>query len=251
MEKTLVFTHRLELALRLVDTTSGRNISGRDVEVYADEKQIRFQEKNDLILVFQGFEKQSFCLKIRSRIYEAVNQEVDLDQLSQTMPLLELHLIPSKDYPGGTEFLCVEGVLPGIREVSAVRMGDNACLIREFDPRRKMAKIFNPHRLSLERVQYALMDPDNNRYEPFRIVKQIDDQTIKIDRGLEMSFRNYFPITPEVFGMTHPDGTYCLRVRDDGSEAKWLVRWGTEEGTQFRVIDFRVTPHPKLEGGDV
>lgn len=250
MEKTLVFTHRLELALRLVDTTSGRNISGRNVELYADETQIRFQEKSDLILIFQGLEKRSFCLKIRSRIYESVEQEVDLDQLKQDMPLLELHLIPSKDYPGGTEFLCVEGVLPGIRKISAVRMGDNTCLIREFDPRRKMVKIFNPHRLLLERVQYALIDPENNRYEPFRIVKQIDEQTIKIDRGLEMSFRNYFPITPEVFGLAKPDGTYCLRVRDDGSEAKWLVRWSTEE-TQFRVIDFRVTPHPKLEGGDV
>ena len=251
MEKTLVFTHRLELALRLVDTTSGRNISGRDVEVYADEKQIHFQEKNDLILVFQGFEKRNFCLKIRSRIYEAAQQKVDLDQLNPNMPLLELHLLPSKDYPGETEFLSVEGVLPGIRELSAVRMGDNTCLIREFDPRRKLVKIFNPHRLSLDRVRYALMDPDNNLYEPFRIARQVDDQTIKIDRGLEMSFRNYFTITPQVVGLTKPDGTYCLRMRDDGEEAKWLVRWGTEEEAQFRVIDFRVTPHPRLEGGDV
>lgn len=251
MEKVLVFTHRLELALRLVDTTSGRNISGQDVEVYADEKQIRFQEKNDLMLVFQGFEKRNFCLKVKSRIYETVEKQVDLDQLNPRMPLLELHLVPSKSYPGGTEFLSVEGVLPGIRELSAVRVGDNACLIREFDPRRKMVKLFNPHRLSLERVRYALVDPDSNRYEPFQIVKQVDDQTIKIDRGLEMSFRNYFPITPQIIGLTKPDGTYCLRMRDDGEEAKWLVRWVTEEEAQFRVIDFRTALYPKLEGGDV
>lgn len=251
MEKTLVFTHRLELALRLVDTTSGRNISGRDVEIFADGTRIYTQEKNDRILVFQGLPKKSFSLKIKSRAYESVEQDVDPDKLDKKMPFLEIHLIPSKGYPGETEFLSAEGVLAGIREISAVRMGDNTCLIREFDPRRKTAKIFNPHHLSLDRVRYALVDPDSNVYEPFQIIKQIDDQTVKVDRGLEMSFRNYFPIIPEVFGVAGPDGRYCLRVRDDGEEAKWLVRWATEHGVQFTVVDFRLTPQPKLEGGDV
>ena len=249
MEKVLVFTHRLDLALRLVDTTSGRNISGRNVSVFADGEPIRFGEKGDQMLVFQNLVKRKFRMKIVSPAYEEVDADVDLDAISGNLPLLEIHMVPGADYPGGTEFLVLQGSLPGIEELAAVRLGDNACLMREFDARRRTAKIFNPHHLALDRVQYALVDPDRYVYEPFRIQRMVDDQTLKLDRVLEMSFRNYFPITPEVFGKTWQDGDYCLRLRDQGREARWLVRWVKNGETAFRIVDFRETEHPVLEEG--
>ena len=53
MEKTTVFTHSLDLALRLVDTTSGRGVSGRGMAVRIDGKPVRFGEKGDGMLIFQ------------------------------------------------------------------------------------------------------------------------------------------------------------------------------------------------------
>ena len=249
MEKTLVFTHRLDLALRLVDTTSGRNVSGRTAAAFINGEQVRFAEKSDHMLVFQNLPKRAFRLTVTSPAFETAEVEVDLDAFGKALPLLELHLIPSKGYPGGVEFLELEGILPGIGELSAVRLGDNACLIREFEPRKRMATVFNPHHLALDRVRYAVVDPDKNLFEPFSVLRLVNDQTLKLDRILEMPFKNYFPITPQVFGVTRPDGSYCLRVRDDAEKAQWLVRWTVHGEPSFRVIDFRETKTPRLEEG--
>lgn len=249
MERVLVFTHRLDLALRLVDTTSGANVPGAGICVRMDGKRVWFAEKRDHLLIFQGLEKRAFRMEVSSPSFEPLETEVDLDALDQAQPLLELHLVPGRDYPGGVDFFTVEGRLPGIGELSAVPLGENNCLIREFDPRRRIAKIFNPHHLSLDRVGYALVDPDHNRFEPFRILRSMDDQTLKIDRILETEFKNYFPIVPQVQGITRPDGSYCLRVRDNGERAKWLLRWVRDGDVCFRFVDFRETPAPRLEEG--
>lgn len=251
MEKTTVFTHSLDLALRLVDTTSGKGVSGAGMEVRVDGKPVRFGEKGGGMLIFQNLATRRFHLEVASSAYETANREVDLDSLKKGLPLLEVHLIPSAGYPGIAEFQTLEGILPGISELSAVRMGDNACLIREFDPRKRLVKLFNPHHLALDRMLYALVDPDNGRYEPFQILRTLDDQTVKTDRVLETEFRNYFPISPMVLGKWGEDGRYCLRVRDEGTACKWLVRWEKDGKARFRTVDFRQEPHPGLEeGGD-
>ena len=249
MEKTVVFTHRLDLAVRLVDTTSGREVSARGITVCVDGRPVAFGEKGTGMLILQNLGTRRFRLEISSSAYERAEAEVDLDALGKGIPLLELSLIPGPDYPGGAEFQTLEGHLPGIRNLSAVRAGDNACLIREFDPRRRMVKLFNPHHLALDRLLYALVDPDNGCYEPFRIIRRVDDQTIKTDRILETAFRNYFPISPAVMGLCSEDGHYCLRVRDDGTACKWLVRWEEQGIPRFRTVDFRQEQNPRLEEG--
>lgn len=249
MEKTTVFTYRLDLALRLVDTTSGRGVPGRGMTVRIDQKPVRFDEKGDGMLIFQNLGMRRFRLEITSPAYETAELEVDLDALGKGIPLLEISLIPGPRYPGAAQFQTLEGTLPGIGHLSAVRVGDNACLIREFDPRRRLVKLFNPHHLALDRVGYALVDPDRSCYEPFRIVGHPDDQTIKTDRVLETEFRNYFPISPMVMGKWGEDGRYCLRVRDESTDCKWLIRWEEGGAVRFRTVDFRQEPHPRLEEG--
>ena len=250
MEKILVFTHRLNMALRLVDTTTGRNVSGRNISIFADEKKVPFGVKGDQVLIFQELERRTFRLRIDAEDFEAMEVDVDLDALDPKMPLLEIHMVPRKNTLDG-QLLSVEGQLPGIEELSAVRVGENSCLIREFDPRRRLAKVFNPHHLSMDRVHYALVNPDQGICEPFRILRMVDDQTLKLDRIIEMPFKNYFPVTPRVLGLVRPDGSYCLRFRDDGTQAKWIIRWVVNGEARFRTVDFRISDHPRLEeGGD-
>lgn len=69
MEKTTVFTHSLDLALRLVDTTSGRGVSGRGMAVRIDGKPVRFGEKGDGMLIFQNLGTRRFRLEISSPAY--------------------------------------------------------------------------------------------------------------------------------------------------------------------------------------
>lgn len=247
MEKTLVFTHRLDLAVRLLDTTSGRGAGGKELTVRIDGKPVSFREKGDGILIMQNLETRRFRMEVLSSAYEYAEQEVDLDALGKGIPLLELQLIPKPGSFGTTVFQELKGVLPGIAHLSAVRTGDNACLIREFDPRKRVMKLFNPHHLALDRVLYALVDPDNGSYEPFRIVQRLDDQTVKIDRVLETVFRNYFPVSPIVMGTCSSDGNYCLRVRDDGTACKWMIRWESCGTPQFQAVDFHQEQSPRLK----
>lgn len=251
MEKIQVFTHRLDLALRLVDTTSGWNVPGFGTSALVDGEKVRFEEKPDNVLIFRNLEKRKFRLEVISPGFEIAQTDVDLDTLDKMLPLKELHLIPGENFPGEVKFHTLKGKLPGIKSLSAVRLSDNSVLIREFDARKRIATVFNPHRLALDRVQYALVDPDRNVYEPFLIKKMIDNQTLKTDRAPEMELKNYFRITPLISGIVSDDGDYCLRVRDDAETAKWLVRWEVSGEASFRIVDFFAECAPQLEKGGV
>lgn len=248
MEQTSVFTHRLDLALRLVDTTTGRNISGRTARILIDGKQFHFGEKSDSLLILQNLEHERFQLNVTPKGYETLELEVDRTKLDKTLPLLEVHMIPSASDPS-TEppLLRLEGTQEGMTSLLAVRESDHAILARDFDPRKRLLTVFNPHHLSLDRIHYALVDPDRHRCEPFRVEKSIHENTIKLDHMLEMPIRNSFPVSPIVFGRTEADGSYRLMVRDDRTEAKWLIRAEVNGAVWYRRIDFRAEAQPDWE----
>lgn len=243
------FRHSLDLALRLVDTATGRVLAGRDLELRRDGRRVRPLEKEDGYLIFLGEGRRDFDLSVRLRGYEPRQVRVAYAALDKALPLLELHLIPGKDYAPGVPCFSLEGTCPGITALDAVRAGDSACLIREFDPRKRLVTLFNPHKLELDRTFYALVDPDRETYEPFRLVKRIDFQVYKTDRVIETRFGNYFPVCPMVFGGADPDGGYRLRVRDETAQARWIVRWEAGGQTFFQTVDFHRPETLTLKGG--
>ena len=243
------FRHSLDLALRLVDTATGRVLAGRDLELRRDGRRVRPLEKEDGYLIFLGEGRRDFDLSVRLRGYEPRQVRVEYAALDKALPLLELHLIPGKDYAPGVPCFSLEGTCPGITALDAVRAGDSACLIREFDPRKRLVTLFNPHKLELDRTFYALVDPDRETYEPFRLVKRIDFQVYKTDRVIETRFGNYFPVCPMVFGGADPDGGYRLRVRDETAQARWIVRWEAGGQTFFQTVDFHRPETLTLKGG--
>lgn len=238
MEKSRVFTFSLKFALRLVDTTTGKEVADYGTRILIDGQPERFAEKGG-VLIFLDLEKRTFVMEVRAPAYEPVTVPVDLDTLDQRLPMLELHLIPGDRHPDRMAMLTLEGRCPGLESLCAVRRDDNACMIREFDPRKRLMKVFNPHRLALDRIFYALVDPEEAVFESFRILGLEDGQSAKIDRVIETPFKNYFPVTPIVFGLVQPDGGYCLRVRDNSENAQWLVCWKVEGRECFRVLDLR------------
>ena len=243
------FRHSLDLALRLVDTATGRVLAGRDLELRRDGRRVRPLEKEDGYLIFLGEGRRDFDLSVRLRGYEPRQVRVAYAALDKALPLLELHLIPGKDYAPGVPCFSLEGTCPGITALDAVRAGDSACLIREFDPRKRLVTLFNPHKLELDRTFYALVDPDRETYEPFRLIKRIDFQVYKTDRVIETRFGNYFPVCPMVFGGADPDGGYRLRVRDETAQARWIVRWEAGGQTFFQTVDFHRPETLTLKGG--
>ncbi len=236
----VTIVHRLGLALRLIDTTTGFPVQDREIRLTWDGAPVRPMFRTDGSMIFVNQERKNFRLGIVLPGFVSRELEVRYETLDPGTPLLELHMIPGPDY-NRSRYPCLglEGELPGIETIDAVRAGESPCLIREQDPRKKIITLFNPHRLELSRTWYALVDPDQGIYEPFSVVRRINDQQYKLDRALEMEFRNYFPICPLVFGGTGPGERYRLMVRDDATASRWIVRWVAGGVPHFQTMDLR------------
>ncbi|MEG0779414.1 MAG: hypothetical protein RR426_02325 [Oscillospiraceae bacterium] len=235
-----VITHRLDLAVHLLDTTTGRPVPCNAVRFSRNGDTLRPLEKERGLGIFPGLGRYDFTLRLDSHSYEDWEIPVSYETLDEKMPLLEVQLIPISDSHTPVPCLGIEGVLPGISGLTAVRVGDSACFIRGFEPPKKQLTLFNPHHLDLERTHYALVNPNTEAYERFQISRILDDGSIEIDRILEMEFENNFPIAPVVFGKTRADGSYLLRVRDFSAAARWLVSYRWREQTYFQTVDLRL-----------
>lgn len=233
----VLIVHKVDLVLRLLDTTTGRDVSASEVQLFRDGQLLHPLEKERGTMIFPGLGRADFLLGLRSRSYEPVDYTVCYEKLDEKTPTVELHLIPSDNSLSPMPCLTLSGSLPGISELTAVRLGETPCQIREFEPRKKLMTIFNPHRLELGRTHYALVDPENEQYEPFMITKRVDDKTLKLDRLIESKFGSNWPICPVVFGKTDQNGGYLLRVRDDAAKSKWLIRYMLKGSAHYCCVD--------------
>ncbi len=234
-----VINHRLDLALRIIDTTTGKPVAGNELKLSRDGKPLNPMEKERGTLIFPELGRSDFTLTVSSRNYEQTIIPISYSELDEKLPLMELQLIPTSSNIIPVPCLTLEGCMPGITELTAVKMGASSCLIREFEPRKRLATIFNPHKLELDRTHYALVDPDKLCYERFRIEKRVSDSSIRLDHLLETEFGNYFPICPVVFGKTAEDGSYCLRVRDDAKNVKWLIGYKIGQEHHYICLDLK------------
>ena len=232
-------THRLVLALRLVDTADGRTIKDKTIVIRKDGIVVKPMIKDDGYFVFSNMERKNFTLELTARGYETYRGEVDFDQLDPVRPLLVLHMVPGQNYRGLYPCLSLEGQASGITAIDAVRAGVDICQIKGWDLANMQITITNPYRVRLESVWYALVDPDSGTYEVFRVIRQISDLVFEIDRVLKTAFQPYFPVCPLIFGSIGPGDRYCLRVADDQDGARVIVRTQCDGQESFETVDLK------------
>ncbi len=233
----LQIRYSLSLALRLLDTTSRDVITGSEIALFRNGQPVELVQRPGGFFIFVNYPREDFLLGIRAKGFEPIDFPVRYEELNGQLPELSLQLIPEKDRFKSLG-VSIEGFLPKIRSLIAVKPDGGSCFIRGFDSRKKLLTIFNPNTLSFDRVHYALVDPENERFYPFRILEGLPGQVYRIDRDLPKDFRPSFPICPVIFGRTK-EGSYCLRMRDEGGATRRILRWETEEGDFFKSIDIR------------
>lgn len=232
-----IFVHKLDLQLRLIDTTTGRTVTGRQVELLRGGERLHARELDgSLLLINTG--REDFDLTVRARGFDERTLRVEYEKLDEKLPAVELHLIPNRLYAPGVALHTLEWKLEGLTSIDAVKNGDSPCLIRGFDERKRIMTIFNPHGLEMKDVFYGVVDPEKGTYEVIEITKRISDTEYKLSKRLEREFGSHFPVTRLVFGGVRPDGSALLRVRNAAREAKWLVRCTVNGEEAFRSIDF-------------
>jgi hypothetical protein len=234
-----VIKHQLALAVRLSDATDGRGIEN-DVTFLVDGTEKLPQRKANGYFIYtdQALLERDYDLEARARGYAPIRRRVRLKEPGVIPPDLRLELIPLESLRTEGLFHTLEGRLPGLGAIDAVNPGDGACLIKDYDARRRRLTVFNPHRLEFDRVLYALVQIAENRYTPFAVETRVSGDVLKTDRPLTVKGVVNLPLTPVVSGLAGPEGEYLLRVRRNAAGSRWIVRIRLNETDKFTLVDF-------------
>ena len=241
-----VIRHQLDLVLHLVDTTTGSLLTGVGARFFCGGKPLHFLSKGDGHLLLMGRGREDFRLTVELRGYLPRTIDVRYEELSEKMPLIELPMIPDGSAPALVQYVDLEGKLEGLSALDAVWLGDRSCMIRDFNAKKKSLTVFNPYRLLLDRVFYALVNPQEQVYEPLEIEERISDTQFLLKQGLSMEYGSNFPIARRVFGLVREDGSYLLRLADRGGDSRWLVRCVMGEKEWFQAVDAKVPQESPL-----
>lgn len=236
-----VIRFRLDLLIRLIDTTTGESVEERNVRFFRDGKAVRPVARGGGNYVFMDCGRADFYLEACVYGYEPFRMQVRYEALDERLPVIEAFLIPSENAPGSFPVLGLSGSLPGIASIQAVNLNAVCCCISEFDERKRIMKLFGMYRAGLDGIYYGLIHPERQDYEPFTVQKEITRDAVKLERPLREPFSVNAPIARIIFGSVTPQGDYCIRVRNDREKLVHLVRYVVEGEPKFKMVDFHHT----------
>lgn len=238
------FSYRLALIVRLVDTTTGMAISGRQILFTGDGQALALQRRADGLYVLLNHDRINMKLQIEANGYEPAHIEVDYELLSPQFPELEIPLIPLQKAQGFEDFYTLTGVKPGLTAVMAVRMEHPVAVVGSYVERRQMLKMFSA-RVRMDEHAYALMHQDELRFEEILVAKRPDRLSMKLIRPLSDGCKPQDTLQRIVRGRVESGGAYLLRVRDLGGSNVYLVRYEGEDGVSYEQIDFETLGNEK------
>lgn len=237
MEAQATIHHRLDLALRLIDTVTGRVIPERDVRFLSYPPDKKAIPKGGGLYLFLNTGREDFDLEVLVYGYEPKTIRITYPLKEEWMPIREVYLLPI-DNPVTEHVLTLRGNLSGIEEIEAVSLTDMSCCIKEFDARKRIITILNQRNKRFHHIHYGLLNRECTAYEHFELEKEISLQSIKCKKKLEQPFFINQPIVRVVFGQTNEQGDYILKVQNE-EQPQYLVRFVVNGETFYQRVDFR------------
>ena len=246
MEAFAVLRAKLDLLVRLVDTTTGATVDDRNVLFMRDERKVRPEERGNGNYVFINTGREDFLMRIKVAGFEEYVTHIRYEELDANIPECVAFLIPSEKAKMGEGFFSLSGNLPFLEALEAINLSRIACTANEYTPKKLLMNVFSSAGawVSLEGKYYGLLQPDKKSYEKIEVLGNEGPQDIKLKSPLEKEFTSNLPIMRIIFGSVNEDGDYLLRVRDDGGDQTYLVRYVVDGEVKFQVVDF-------YEGGEL
>jgi len=233
-----VIIQRLDLALKLMDATTGYSISDRGARFIIDGDEVRFIPRGDDHYILLNYGRRNMSLQIVVDGYESRTVCIDYEELDETCPMKVIFLIPSENSYLREGLLTLKGRIPGLRNISLIER--NMCVAHTdtYDPKKKIMTVFEKgYRLRMDGSSYGILDTGNVGFCVFEVAKQPTENSVVLNEPLAEEFRRNAPIHRIVEGYVNPDGSYRLTVRDDGADKKTYVRVDTGE-VRFAEVDF-------------
>jgi len=231
--------YRLDLLLTLKDATTGLPVEERSIIFKRDGDPVLAQARGGGNYVFLNAGRENCLMQITVAGYETMNLRVDYEKLDTVLPGVDVYLIPSENTRKGEALLTLKGTLSGLETVEAVHPGRPVTSIREFDAKKRIMTVFTPNRrMNLTDVCYGIFNADQNTFEPIEVQTELSDRKVRLKKVLEMPFTPNSPVCRIVSGQVEEDGSYLLRVRDDGKNVRYLVRYVVNGEARYKTVDF-------------
>lgn len=235
---------KLELMLRLMDATTGIAVDERNIQFLKDDKVLKAHARDEGCYVFIGDSRENGLMQMKVYGYEPKTIHVEYEHLDPILPSIDVFLIPSENRRRGETLLTLTGRLSGLEAVEALHPGRPVTSIREFDAKRCIMTVLSPNRrIHFENLGYGIVNVEQGSFEDIEITEELTDKKVRLRRPLEESYSPNAPICRIIYGQVEEDGSYILRVRDDGKNLKYLVKYIRDGTTGYKQIDFH-----ELEG---
>lgn len=233
-----VIKYRVDLIINLINTSTGAMVSEKNVILYGDGSKLNTLIKDLGIFILCNTGRNNFKLEVEVIGYEPEVIMVDYELLDKEVPTIDIHLIPKINLNNSNNLCELKGKKEGIEKIEAISLDDNLCKISEYDERKRIITMFNPHNLYLDKIYYGILNNSTMEYQVIKIKKIISETTVKTEKILEKEYQINSNISRIIFGGIYEDSQYILRVNNGSKNAKYIVRYIVNEKEYFKLVDF-------------
>ena len=196
--------YKLDLIVRLVDTTTGRRIEQRQVIFQNEEQIIPFLRRDEGLYVLLNRGRGDMDLKIQVTGFLPACVKVRYAELSENFPEIEAAMIPEISTSGFIDMLTLEGHCPGMESIAAVSLKKAYGAVDSYQEKKQTLRLY--YTKPLEEMSYAVIHEQQQEFEEFRIKKRLDKLSVKLAEPLQTACRPEEKIVRIVRGMVDRSG---------------------------------------------
>ena len=236
-----VFGSRLDLLVRLVDTTTGAAVEERNVLFMRNGQSVRPEARDEGLYIFINTGREDFLMQLKVYGYEEVKMPIKYELLNERLPEVNVFLIPSENMMKGERLLSFSGTLPFLEAIEAVKPDRVLCTTKGFVEKTRVLTYFaqSGSQMEWDESRYGLLRADRTGFEEIEIVRRDTSQSVQLKEALKEDCTANLPILRIVHGQVDEDGTFLMRVRDDEEDQNYLVRYTVKGEVRFQTVDFR------------
>lgn len=228
------FSYRLDLVVRLVDTTVGCPVAERQVRFWEDGRELSFLYRGAgvYVLVNEGRKDRKLTVVVRGYLETVV--EIRYAELTGTYPEVYVELIPDGQRYGNDDYADIRGRVPGISSIAAVCLTDPLAKVISYHEKNGRMKLLTARKL--EEKAYALIHAQTENFEEFHVASAKNRLVLRLAQPLKTELKPEEEISRIVRGRVEGDGNYLLRLRGSGQETHYLIRYVISGKTTFEKI---------------
>lgn len=226
--------YRLDLVIRLVDTTVGAPVTEQQVLFLRNGQTLPLHFRSAGVYVLLNGERKDGRIKVVARGYLETEVDIRYGELTGRYPEVYVALIPERPKYGSCDFVDIRGTLPGISSIAAVCLTDPFARVVSYNAGKRQMKLLAAR--ELDEKAYALIHTQTERFEEFQVASVKNKLLLRLTQPLKTEVTPEEEISRIVRGRAEKDGSYLLRLRGDGQGTHYLVRYVVKGRTTFKKI---------------